>query len=362
MGRIINRELVSVFAAVGLCSMAMSITQPMLPLYLKSIGVTPAVIGLMFSLQMVGTALGEGSGGWLADKVGIRLPFAIGSLLTIPFILLMTLTVNIPFIFVIFMLWGIVRAFIFAPSRGYIGAKIPATHKATYLAIYSAAMTLSRSLGSFLGGYISEHFGYHWMFYAASMVVCLGGLCVVFILRKIPWRAPALLAPPAAPSGAGFSVRAPYRSRPFVTQCAVAVLCWISMGIVGPFVPLLAAGKIGISETEVGLLFTINSLVGAAFQVPFGRLADLKNKKSLMMAGLLTGALGFLGIAYSGSYGWLVGGLIVWSLGNIIFNPAAVALLSETVPLHWQNTAMGVYGVSEDIGVIIGAALGGLAW
>ncbi len=45
-----------------------------------------------------------------------------------------------------------------------------------------------------------------------------------------------------------------------------------------------------------------------------------------------------------------------------MFSPAAVALLSENVPRHRQNTTMGVYGGCEDLGMIIGSALGGLVW
>ena len=45
-----------------------------------------------------------------------------------------------------------------------------------------------------------------------------------------------------------------------------------------------------------------------------------------------------------------------------MFSPAAVTLLSENIARHKQSTAMGVYGGFEDIGVIVGSALGGVVW
>jgi MFS family permease len=321
-------------------------------------------MGLMFSLGMVGMVFGESGGGWIADKIGIRIPLGVSSILSIPLLLLFTLTTNIPFIFVIFLLWGTVRAGVFAPGRGYIGTNVPVTHKATYIAIYSASMSLSRSFGSFIGGYIGEHIGYDYSFYFAAAVLLVGGLFVLFGLSKIPWKNPTLRSPAVSTEGSvsSINIKAPYRSRPFITQCGVAILCWVSVGIIGPFIPLLAVEKVGVAETGVGLLFTISSLVSAALTIPLGRLSDIRNKKTMMIIGMLISGAGMAGIAYSGNYGMLIGALIVQSIGTTLFGPGAVALLSETVPHYWQNTAMGIYGAFEDTGVVIGSALGGVVW
>ncbi len=46
---------------MGLGVLAMSMLQPVLPLYLTSIDVSPEVLGLMFSVAMVGMVFGESS-------------------------------------------------------------------------------------------------------------------------------------------------------------------------------------------------------------------------------------------------------------------------------------------------------------
>jgi MFS family permease len=140
------------------------------------------------------------------------------------------------------------------------------------------------------------------------------------------------------------------------------MLCWISVGTIGPFIPLLAVEKTGVTKTEVGLLFTVSALVSAALTIPLGRLSDLRNKKTMMITGMLISGAGMAAIAFSGSYVMLMGALILQTIGTTLFGPGAVALLSETVPQHWQNTAMGIYGGFEDIGVVIGSAVGGVAW
>ncbi len=364
MGRVFNRELVSVIATVSLAGMAMSVLQPVLPLYLTSIGISPAIMGLMFSLGMVGMVFGESGGGWLADKIGIKLPLGIGTLISGPLVLFFLVSSNVPFIFTIFLVWGVVRAGVFAPGRGYIGKTVPLGQKATYIAIYGASMSLSRSLGTFIGGFVGEHLGHDYNFYIAAGIALAGGMLVLFGLSKIPWKNPALPAPvqttiPAA--GKALSQNT-YRSRAFISQCVIATLTWVSTGVMGPFIPLFAVENIKVAETEVGLLFTISSIVNAALLIPMGRLSDRKNKRMIMTAGLLVSAAGLAGIALSTNYGILVGALVVQSIGGALFGPAAVALLSETVPQNRQGTAMGIYGGCEDIGVVIGSALGGVIW
>jgi MFS family permease len=361
MNRVINRELVSVIAIVSLAVMAMSVLQPVLPLYLTSIGVNPTVLGLMFSVGMVGMVFGESSAGWLADKIGVKIPLGIGTIACIPLVLCFVFTRNVPFIFAIFLVWGVVRAAVFGPGRGYIGVTVPFSRKATFMAVYAASMSVSGSIGSLLGGFVGDRLGYDWNFYFAAGIGLLGGALVIFALRKIPSGKPALPLP-ATPSEIKTTIKAPYRSRAFLSQCVIATLCWASLGVISPFLPLLAVDVTRATTTDVGILFTASALVRAALLIPIGRLSDRTNKKGMMIAGLLVTAAGMAGIALAKNYPGLIAAVIIESVGSAIFGPAAVALLSETVPSNWQNTAMGIYGGCEDIGVVAGSALGGLVW
>jgi len=302
MNKVFNRELVSVIAIVSLAVMSMNVLQPVLPLYLTqpSIGASATVLGLMFSVGMVGMVFGESSGGWLADKVGIRVPLGIGTIACVPLLLCFVFTKNIPFIFGIFIAWGMLRAGTFAPGRGYIGSTVPFSQKATFMAVNTAAMSVSRSIGSFLGGYIGDRLGYHADFYFAAGILLVGGVLVIFALRKIPVGRPAFTPPPAAAPDKA-PAKAPYRSRPFVVQCVIAILCWASVGVISPFLPLAAVEVAKVDATAVGLLFTISGLVNAVLLIPVGRVADRTSKKYVMITGLVVTAAGMAGIAFSPS-------------------------------------------------------------
>ena len=360
MRKLINRELLSVMAVIGLSVMAMAVLQPVLPLYLTSIRVNPTTLGLMFSVAMAGMVLGESTGGWIADKAGLKIPLAIGTFLCAPVVFAFTLTQNTSAIFLIFLFWGIFRAAIFGPTRGYIGINVPFASKATFMGIYGATLAIARSLGALMSGFIADNLGYDWNFYISTGISVIAGLLVLGGLQKIPL---VKLRPPLpSPPTSGSPLPKPsYRYWPFIIQCVVAALAFLGSGVIS-FLPLLATQVVGVQATQVGILFTIGNLAGAALLIPLGRLADRRGKRVLMIIGLMVSAIGLAGCASASNFGWLTGYFIINSIGQAMFSPAAVALLSDTVPFEWQNTAMGVYGACEDVGAIAGSALGGVVW
>ena len=360
MHKLFSCELISVIGVVGLATMAMGLLQPVLPLYLTDIGINPTALGLMFSSGMMGMVLGESAGGWLADRTGIRVPLLIGTVFCIPMVLAFILFKDTVTLFVVFFIWGIVRAAVFGPGRGYIGTNIPLSNKATFMAVFAASMAVSRALGTSISGIIVDLLNYDWIFVISAGISLSGGLLVIFGFRKYrPFRQIEALTLMSADSTE--TAMPLYRHRPFIVQSAVAALYFVAMGT-NSFLSLLAVKKAGVSVAQVGILFTVGAIVNVILLIPMGRLADYKSKRVLMISGLLFTAAGFTGISFSSTFLQLAASQVVASIGGSMFSPAAVALLSENVSLHKQSTAMGIYGGCEDIGVIVGSALSGVIW
>ena len=362
MKRIVSRELVTVIIILGLGTLARGILEPILPLYLTSIGIVPTILGLMFSVAMVGMIIGEGSSGWIADKVGLKIPMSTGTFICALVVFCFVLTQKIPAIFFIFFFWGIARSALLPVGRGYIGATVPLLKKATFMAIFTAILIASRSLGTLMSGFVVDTWGYHQSFFISCGIALLGGIVVVTGLRKIRLIKPKSPAVLSSPTDELPSPERVYSYRPIALQCAVAALHFLGMGIIYAFLPLLATQVVGVAATEVGILFTIGGLATVVLLIPLGRLADRKGKRALMIVGLLVSAFALAGVAFAESFPWLTVFIVIRSLGIAMFSPAAVALLSDAVPLERQSTAMGLYGVCENIGIIAGSALGGFAW
>jgi len=355
-----SRQMITVMAVMGLSVLSMSILNPMMPLYLTSIDVTPDTVGLMLSVAMVGMVIGEGFWGWVADRKGIALPLKIGTFITGLSAACFVLTEHVPLIFTIFFFWGLLQSALFGPSRGYIGTNAPVLRRATFMAVVTMIMSASRSIGALPSGFLADNLGFHALFFVSCGISVLAGVVLLAGWGQgQPVPAPQVGGAPVSPAGSPASVD----RRSFAIQCAVATLQSWTRGTMLGFLPLMAAQVLGVSATRVGVLFTIYGGAVMATSIPMGMLADRKGKKRLMLLGLVMSMLAMAGIAFSPSYSWLVVFVLAAGAGVATFSPAALGMVSDLVPPKKQSTAMGIYGaVGENIGIIGGASVGGFIW
>jgi len=360
--RNIGRELTIVIAVVGLGVLAMAMLQPVLPLYLTSLGVNPKILGFMFSTAMVGMVLGESGWGWAADKVGVRLPLGVGTIVSALVVICFAFPRNTVFLFTIFFFWGLFRSALFGPVRGFVGAAAPPAKKATFMAIIAVMLSASRSVGALPSGFLADSWGYRAVIYTSCGIALLGGLILLMGLRKKRRQitSPSSSGPPLTAVRARIPISL---YRPLAPQCVVAFFQYLGLGAYVTFLPLLATQVVGVSVAKVGVLFTLGGLVAVILGIPMGVMADRMGKKITMALGLLISAAAMPGMAYAGNFIWLTGFVILRSIGMVAYSPAALGLLSESIPPKRQSTVMGLYGgVCENSGVILGSALGGLVW
>jgi MFS family permease len=363
MKRTVDGELVAVITILGLGSLAMAIPSPILPLYLTSIGISPTILGLILSVTMVGMIIGEPSLGWVADKVGLKIPLSVGTFFCGLAVLCYIFTHNVLAIFLISFLWGITRSAIYGPGRGYIGVNAPPLKRATFMSFISVVMAGSRTLGALPSGFIADNLGYHWVFIVSCGISLIGGVVVVMRLKKTKKMKPQ----PTAISSLTSDVPSPQGQekvlRHLISQGVVAMLYFIGFGILISFLPLLATQVVGVSASEVGILFTISGLVTMALSIPLAIPADRKGKKIFMIFGVLISSSAMAGLAFAGNYLWLVIFVTINSIGMAMFEPAALGLISSVIPPKQLSTAMGLYGgIYENTGIVVGSALAGFVW
>ncbi len=349
----INGEIAAVLAVMGLTTLAMSLPNPVLPLYLTSINIGPTVVGTMFSVGMFGMAIGETGWGYLADKFGRRSAMITGTFITGVSVVLFVLTVQVPLIFAIFFIWGFLRSAVFGPIRGYIGNAAPPDKKATWMGLTAVMLSASSSLGALPSGFLVNSWGYDSVFYTSLGISILAGLVAVTLVEIVD-SATIAESPSPAPKFSLFSL---------TPMCVVTALRFFGMGSLMTFVPLFASERAGIDVSLVGVLFTVGGLANLALSVPSGILADRVGKKNMMIAGMVVTAGAMVGIAFSENFALLMVFMILNNAGMAFFSPAALGLLSDSVSRNRQSTAMGFYGgVCENVGILGGSALGGVIW
>ena len=117
-------------------------------------------------------------------------------------------------------------------------------------------------------------------------------------------------------------------------------------------VPLYLQIQTDFHLSSVGLATFLVTLMMLTYCAPgyfMGILADRFSRRRLLALGLLTNALGFVGLALAPSYPWALVCVILAGLGGSIFHPAANALIGETFPTN-VGRAMGFLGIGASLG------------
>jgi MFS family permease len=155
------------------------------------------------------------------------------------------------------------------------------------------------------------------------------------------------------------------RHRPFVAVIGLNAL-FIFAGFSGfDVLPVYAKNEAGLSETEIGLLFFLNTAVIVLAQLPIARLARGRRRMpTLALFGLLWAGAWLLvplaGIA-GGTEALLVLGvvMVVFALGQCLHGAVAAPLVADLAEPRLLGRYMALNALSWQIGFALGPALGG---
>jgi predicted MFS family arabinose efflux permease len=116
----------------------------------------------------------------------------------------------------------------------------------------------------------------------------------------------------------------------------------------------------GLSDTQLGVLATVFTLLYAVVGLPLGRLSDRAPRKSILAGGVFVWSLmtAFSGIARN--FGQLVVARLGVGVGEATCSPAATSLLGDLYPTTRRARAMSVFMLGLPIGLGLSSGIG--AW
>lgn len=144
------------------------------------------------------------------------------------------------------------------------------------------------------------------------------------------------------------------------------------MGQTIVFAVLAPLGReVGLAAIEVGLIITLSSIVFSWASPRWGRASERLGRRRTLIIGLLGYTLGTTLFAtgfLAGREGWLSGTslLVVLILARMFQStlmaaapPAATAYMADITSVEQRTTGMGKLGAANNVGTIIGPAIGG---
>jgi MFS family permease len=158
-------------------------------------------------------------------------------------------------------------------------------------------------------------------------------------------------------------VKQPSRKEPLLSPVLrwfmfAMVLANISGNMGMMLIPLYLAEE-GASVTEIGLVFTILSIVSLALQVFGGWISDSIGRLKAIAIGSMGGVLGGFLIVLAPTWQWLILALVVNRIPSAMVGPSFGAFIAENSTEETRGRVYGVTDMIYQICGIVGPPLGG---
>ncbi len=350
-----------VVAVTTLVNRAGMMALPFLVLYLtKHLGVSASLAGLSISAYGVGGLVTAPIAGRVADRIG---PFAVlrGSLVLTGIVLLvMPLVKSFSLILVLTFTWALVADAARPATMLALTGSTPPEQRKAAVALNRLAVNLGMSVGPAVGGFLALV-----SFPLLFVVDGLTSLAAALVLSALLWwRRDAMHATEkTTPHEAGHRPRVttgPLTDHAAVMFLAAAFLMNMVFSQHQGAMPLYLVRDLGYRESFYGGLFVLNTLIIVAIEVPLNvAMAHWNARVALGLSTFLV-AVGFGALGLVAAPVPIAITVIVWTFGEMIFFPTAVAYVAELAPAGRTGEYMGVFSGAISLALIVGPWLGAL--
>jgi len=148
-----------------------------------------------------------------------------------------------------------------------------------------------------------------------------------------------------------------------VFAMAIGAYTQFLLGMLGPY--LMA--DLGISRTQFGAIVTTSFLVGSIGAPLMGPLVDFLGGRRVLVLMFLAGAVAWVGISLSPTFGWVLAFSVFGGIVRGISNPVGNKLIASHAPRASQGVIMGISKSGAQvgqfaIGVVVPLTIVALGW
>lgn len=340
------------FIAIGF-----SICIPFLSLYLyQDRGLSMTSVGIIILVGGLCSAVSQALGGVLSDRFGRRPILLIAASVSIFLYTGLAVLIGISA-----SVWAIAIAYIAGRSMLTITRPVISAMVADFTSkerlteaygILRIGANIGWAAGPAIGGYLATFLPYGWLFGIAPLTCVIVSLIIFFFIRE---------SSHGMSRGAGFgSMLAIANDRNFLVFAVISLLLFIVMGQMISTLSIFTVDMLGFSTAQFGLLLTLNGLIVIFFQYPMTLALRRLAKFRALMLGSLLYAFGYLSLGWITQFEWALVAMAVITGGEIIHAPISLSVIGELSPQDQRGQYMGLYGLSQTIGMAIGPLLGGV--
>ncbi len=313
-------------------------------------GATVGYLASAFALSYI--ILQVPIGNW-SDKIGFRKFLLIGYLLCFLTGALYYFANSSMLIFLGRVLQGAGEAPVWALAPALLSIKFP-NSKGTVMGMYNAAIHLGLTIGPILGIIVAKVWTVNQLFLIYAISCLVGAIFIFLTVDNVNSK--------SAKSETSLDLKhlleLVSRRNTFIALVGIA-LYGAGYGIFLTTIPAFLLSSKEMSQTLVGVFFSLFYVAISLAQIITGRLSDKMGREIFMILGLLMAAAGtfvFPGLGQP----WILVALTLPSLGLGVFYLSSMAFLNEVVPDSLKGTISGAYYLFWGLGFFFGPPLIGM--
>jgi len=321
-------------------------------------------IGLVFLARSVGFAFFEPLTGWLYDRIGPRKIPILATFVGVFAVLLYSVARELHEFMAVSFLCAAVGAGISSPTRAAVARVTSKSQRGRGYGMYMSVTSMGRIGGPPLGGYLAQAVSYKAPFYASSIVMIVNFL----VALKLP-KEEEIQIETSVPHRSSSSKTAHIKLRTVLTAGFILLLLLRSSSVFNmhfnsTILPVYAKEnpRIMATETEIGTMIGLMAMVTTVSMMLLGGLIDRFGRKKLIVLGTLLCGFTFFGFVAVGSLAQVFLAVAVLAVGEAALNLGLIVFLMDNTPSSRYGAAMGLYGLSEDIGGMASSLLFGFIY
>jgi len=351
-----NYDPVLGYIVVGrfLLSFAWGLTFPFLALYLnEDLGIPMILVGLLVtSYSLIGSFSGLGAG-ILCDKVGRRIILLI-SLASVSILFFMLgSTTDLWTIVALLITLAIARSLHLPATTSMLADVIKPKARTRAYGLLRVGGNAGFAIGPAVGGLLAASLGFNSLFKLTSIIIIPYFLIVLIFVRETSERE----------TRDSFSfmrnISKVANDHTFLIFCLLTILAMLMTSQLRITLPIYGKRQ-GLSETQIGLLYSINGLVVVFGQYPMARFIERIRRTSSLALGAAIYVIGFTMVGMFNSFHQLLLAMVVITIGEISFAPSFLTFMADASSFRDRGTYMGVGEFAQDAGRAFGPLLGGV--
>ncbi|MFE7271039.1 MDR family MFS transporter [Streptomyces sp. NPDC057623] len=323
-------------------------------------GFSAAYAGLVAALYGLGGGLAAVIGGVLADRIGRRRTFLLASLgAGVTTAILGFVTHPVVLAVVVFTVGLTSNASRPAVSAMMVDLLRPEDRLRAYALNYWA-INVGFGVSGVVAGFIAGH-SYLWLFLGDALMTVL---CALVVFARVPETGKPL-GRAAGEKGPRTGLRQVWRNRRFMALVGLAFVLGTVLQQAFTTLPVDMT-RSGFSASDYGRVLALNGLLIVVLQIPVTRWARKRRPVVMLASGALLLGWGFGLMALVGRaglpvyVGFYMLAVAVWTLGEVIHEPASMAMAAEASPPEARGRYQGIFALASSASAFAGPVAGGV--